>query len=132
MSNLWNSYRYIRQTITNPNSRDYQRYGHLGCDWQSFREFQTYVLATLGERPSDQHLLSRKDTEQGWHEGNLVWSLRRQIARRSPRISHFIKVGRRQVCLTEYCEIHNLRYWTFMKYHRRGLSLRECRQRAQR
>lgn len=120
----FNNYRYIRETYNNPRCSTY-----LGgeCPWTSYLEFYLFMLDHMPPRPSPKHVLSRKNAGQHWEPGNIVWSLRKEIARRSPKVSKQIPMGRGWITAWDYCQRHNLNYTRFLRRLRRGMTVRQAR-----
>lgn len=72
----YSSWAAMKQRCLNPNNTGYATYGGAGvavCDrWLSFDNF----LADMGERPSADHCLSRKNDSGNYEPGNVVWGLK--------------------------------------------------------
>ena len=71
---IWSN---IKSRTRNPNSKSYKDYGARGiavCDeWLNDVEaFYNHV----GPRPSNAHSLERKNNDEGYQPGNVVWALR--------------------------------------------------------
>lgn len=76
MHMLW---KRLKARCLNPKSADYKDYGARGITiyepWiNDFTEFDNYVLANLGERPSKEYSLDRIDNNLGYQPGNIRWA----------------------------------------------------------
>lgn len=62
----------MRRRCNEPTHKDYDKYSKLGYDkaWDDFAIF----LACVGERPSLEHTLDRKDNSIGYFPGNVRWA----------------------------------------------------------
>lgn len=83
----WKHYLYsiwsgIIQRTTNPNAASFLNYGHRGitvCDrWKIFINFYKDIISTIGERPSDNHLLDRINNDGNYEIDNVKWSTPRE------------------------------------------------------
>ena len=86
---------FIRNKIIgaceNPQHIDYGRIGALGikvCErWRQRRggltNFQTDILAEIGDRPSMSHGLTRIDQTKDFEPGNLAWMTNKDRGRRA-------------------------------------------------
>lgn len=69
------------QRCTNPNHENWHRYGGRGitvCErWRSFNLF----LEDMGERPSRNHTIDRKDTSGNYEPGKCRWATKTEQSR---------------------------------------------------
>lgn len=100
IATLFVVYKSMLDRCYNPKARSYQWYGARGiqvCDrWRkSFNAFALYV----GQRPSKDHQLDRKDNDGNYEPNNVKWSTRTEqsLNRRSNRILEFR--GRKQAMI---------------------------------
>ena len=78
---IWNAYRYIREIRQRPAHRDYAWAHQLPLEWDTYREFEAYIVAEVGLPPSATHRLCRRDRDQGWIADNLEWRTAKDQAR---------------------------------------------------
>jgi len=120
---LFNTYRNIRQVSANPNNRTYKITKRNGvdpyCEWNSFQEFYTWVLATLGEPPWPGARLVRKNQLKPWTRRNLEWNTHLAQGRRLVS-THKIKYRGRTQTLTEWAQELNISHWTVRQRIHRG------------
>ena len=73
-SPIYKIWQMMRDRCQNPESGGYENYGARGIKvcarWQSFPNF----LADMGERPSDEHTIERKENDGDYEPGNCVWA----------------------------------------------------------
>lgn len=88
----------------NQNVKEYFRYGGRGivvCErWRSFENF----LADMGERPSAEHSIDRKDNNGNYEPGNCRWATRKQQGR-NKRNNYLLTVNGVTKTLPEWAEI---------------------------
>ena len=79
-SKTYSSWGSAKDRATNPESKDFHRYGAVGIGfadrWQSFENF----LADMGERPAGT-TLDRIDGTKGYQPGNCRWATAEEQAR---------------------------------------------------
>lgn len=77
----YRSWSMMIQRCTNPNRDNYKYYGGRGvsvCErWMSFANF----VSDLGERPSANHCLSRRNDRGDYGPGNTSWKLKSENIR---------------------------------------------------
>jgi hypothetical protein len=92
----YTSWRAMHKRCSDPNNKDWARYGARGisvCErWNSFEAF----LADNGPRPSLKHELDRIDPNGNYQPGNTRWALE-DVQANNRRNSRFLTInGRRQ------------------------------------
>lgn len=115
----------MRQRCSNPNNKNFYRYGGRGisvCDrWSEFTSF----ISDVGERPSDKHSLERKDNSKGYEPGNCRWATQSEQARNTSR-NVIITVRGKRMTLVEAIEIYGGRYGTVLYRLKKGTPAEEA------
>lgn len=79
---VWKS---MRTRCNNPNTLSWKRYGGRGikvCErWNSYDTF----LSDMGQRPSPNHTLDRRDNAQGYDPSNCRWATRKEQSENTRR-----------------------------------------------
>lgn len=99
---------HMIQRCTNPKDPRYPSYGGRGirvCDrWRaSFADF----LADVGERPSSEHSIDRKDNDGNYEPGNVRWATRLEQAN-NQRSNRRITMNDVTRTLAEWCAIRGV------------------------
>lgn len=100
----WHAWIDMRRRCTDPARKAWKDYGGRGilvcAAWiDSFEMF----LADMGERPSDQHSLGRRDNDKGYSPENCRWETKEEQAR-NRRSSRFYTVGDRTLTIAAWCK----------------------------
>lgn len=95
----------IKQRCHNENNQDYYRYGARGIflyePWRnSFKEFQYYILNTLGDRTNDSYQLDRIDNDGSYVPGNIRWVTPSQN-NKNKNNNVIINIGNKNVVLAD-------------------------------
>ncbi len=97
-----------------PNNNRYQNYGGRGikvCDrWYIFRHF----LADMGERPSRDHSIHRKDNNGDYEPGNCKWARWKEQAR-NRRSSRLLDFNGKTATVAEWSEITGIQSSTIRR-----------------
>lgn len=106
---LYNRWLLMRQRCNNPKNPNYSDYGGRGikiCErWNSFENF----IADMGEPPTPEHTLDRKDVNGDYSPENCRWS--DQIAQANNKTnSLFYTINGETRSLAEWCRIYNAPY----------------------
>lgn len=99
-----NSWAGMLQRCTNPNLEKFSRYGARGITvcrrWRKFENF----IKDMGQRPSPNHSLDRKNNNRGYFPANCRWATPKQQARNSAKNRILENRGERR-CLAEWAEL---------------------------
>ena len=91
------------QRCTNPKNTAYKRYGARGItvdpSWLDFSVF----LKDMGERPSINHSIDRKDNSLGYSKENCKWSTKKEQSRNMRR-NRIVEFEGKALCVTEWAE----------------------------
>lgn len=97
------------QRCSDPNHIGYDRYGAKGitvCDrWLSFENF----YADMGEPPTEQHSIERRDGSLGYFKDNCYWATRSQQARNTSQ-NHIITFRGKTQCLAAWASEVGIKY----------------------
>lgn len=110
-SPTYDTWRGMRSRCSNPNDGGWEAYGGRGitvCDrWADFRNF----LADMGERPSRDHEIDRKDNDGNYEPGNCRWATNKRNAR-NRRNNRQVLTPRGVMLLCEAAEVFGVDYGT--------------------
>lgn len=113
---VWSS---IQVRCHNRSARDYRRFGARGirvCD--AWRESYLAFIKDMGERPSDEHCLARRDRDKGYDRDNCYWGLKDE-ERRRPR-TQMIEIDGVTKSTVEWAKISGIPMTTIWSRVRRG------------
>ena len=72
----------IKNRCLSPNNSRYPKYGGAGITiCEEWRADYSLFLAAVGERPSLNHTLDRKDNSKGYEPGNVRWATQKEQQR---------------------------------------------------
>lgn len=116
----------IKQRCTNPNHPRYADYGGRGITlckrWLgSFEAF----LADMGERPSPDHSVDRKNNNRGYSPSNCRWATYTEQARNSRKCVG-VKIGKETKPIAAWCEHFGVQYATVKKRRQAGWTLQDA------
>lgn len=83
----------MRRRCEKENRPDYHRYGGRGIavceEWRSFEKF----FKDMGDRPSPQHSLERKDNDGPYCKGNCIWATKVEQGANTRKNRHITAFG---------------------------------------
>lgn len=102
------------------NAKDYPRYGGRGIkvcpEWSKYEQF----LADMGDRPSAEHSLDRKDTNGDYSPSNCKWSTRSEQQKNKTTTRTFTDgmfVGTLVECAAHLGLSKELAHWRFKNWN---------------
>lgn len=100
-----NCWKRIRQCCLNPDCHKYHLYGGRGitvCDrWRdSFEAF----YADMGDPPTAQHSIDRKDNNGPYSPGNCRWATRKEQANNT-RLNHFLPLNNQLKTISQWADV---------------------------
>jgi len=103
-TNEYSIWSKIVTRCTNPETKDYPKYGGRGiqiCDrWRDFANF----FADVGHRPSLQHSLDRINNNGNYEPGNVRWATAKEQAR-NRRGNHLVCLNGKVMTKAEALEL---------------------------
>ena len=100
----------MKERCSNHNAINYERYGGRGItvcpEWQS--DFPSF-LRDMGECPSAEHSLERKNNSEGYSKGNCVWATRIEQAN-NKRNNVFVEFAGQTKSVAAWCRELGLNY----------------------
>lgn len=122
-------WRWMISVTQNPNHPSYCKHGALGidCHWRKgqYRNFESWLIAALGHRPTPKHILGRKDKFGDFAPGNLHWELPQERGRNNPKQNVYVAYGRQKKTISEWSEELDIKYWTLRRRLIKGLTIKE-------
>lgn len=124
----YNQYRYMRSVINTESMSQHQTLKQPEIEFSNYWEFEEFVLKRLGPRPSPNHVLTRRQYDQGWVRTNIYWALPQERSRKyyAQSMNTGLSYRGRPVSIIDYCELKNLNYWTFINMRRQGRDNKAC------
>ena len=121
-----------RSAINNCHTRKaggFANYGALGVTvclrWRGPHGFE-HFLEDMGQKPTEQHMLSRRNKSVGFTPANSYWATDREV-RRNTRQSTMYTVGTRTQCLVDWAAEHDIPKNTLhYRVVTRGMTMRDA------
>lgn len=118
---MWKS---IKQRCFNKNSKSYHRYGGRGItlfkSWiKDYKAFEKYLLDNLGNKPTANHQLDRKNNDGNYEPGNLRWSTPKENCNNTS-VNRFITINGITKTISEWAEFSNIKPHTILKRLKNG------------
>lgn len=113
----------IKERCYVPSTRGYENYGGRGITMsESWRDSFEAFLADMGNRPSSQHEIDRKDTNGNYERGNCRW-VTRIVNARNKRNGRILEFNGRSLCISEWAEELGIEPHVISTRLRRGWSV---------
>lgn len=110
-SKEYQSWAHMISRCTNPNTNRYSIYGGRGIsvdsEWMGKNGFNNF-LKDMGERPSKQHSLDRKDNNGNYSKENCKWSTRIEQAQ-NKRNNHWEEYNGEKKVVNEWARVLGIR-----------------------
>lgn len=120
----WQAWKDMKARCSNPNLKNYARYGGRGirvCErWLKFENF----LADMGIRP-DGMTLERKENDGDYEPGNCRWATRLEQARNTRR-NRYIEIDGKRLTLSEWARDRGVSRFLIRDRIDAGISAREA------
>lgn len=126
-TSLYSTWNGIKNRCFNKEAINYKDYGARGITmhkpWsESFSAFRDYILLTIGNKPSEDYSLDRKDSSKHYAPGNIRWATRTQQNNNSRRNLVITHCGL-TMTLSEWCSYLNIGYRkTYERLYKLGWS----------
>ncbi len=122
-------YRWMRQATQCPNHADYKNYGASGitCYWgpRTYDEFYAWLINTLGERPSIEHVLGRKNKQGNYEPGNLEWQTAQQRSDKKVRQNVYITYKRKTKTMSNWARELGINYHCLIRRYHEGWPMKD-------
>lgn len=97
----------MRRRCRNQNDKSYERYGGRGISvdprWDTFERF----LADMGEPPSPDHQIERKDNDGPYSPENCIWATRQRQANNKSN-NRLLEIGGVYKTLAQWCRDYSI------------------------
>jgi hypothetical protein len=98
----------MKSRCDNPNNIEYKNYGGRGITyystWKQFDNFYSYIMHSIGERPTLQHSLDRINNDKGYEPGNIKWSTDQEQSNNT-RKNIFLEYNGQTKTISQWSEI---------------------------
>jgi hypothetical protein len=124
---LYNTYYNMRSRCYNKNNKEYQHYGGRGikvCD-EWLDSFQSFYDWSMNNGYKDNLTIDRIDNDIGYSPSNCRW-VNLSTQQRNKRNNRIITINGITHCITEWCEILNLKLNTVYKRLRYGWTIEKA------
>jgi len=112
----------MQRRCTNPQRRDYHRYGGRGirvCERWTGSDGYAAFLADMGRKPRRGYSLERRNVDGNYEPANCCWATARE-QQRNRRNNHRVTLGNETRCLVEWCERLGMKLATVCARIQRG------------
>lgn len=124
---LYRVWSTIKDRCYNMNSKDYNNYGGRGIkmydDWRN--DFQVFYEWAMSNGYDDNLTIDRIDNNGNYEPNNCRWFTITQ-QNRNKRTCKYYTIGGETRCLSEWCEIYNVRYSKVWQRVKHGWSIEEA------
>lgn len=125
----YGKYRWMVSVTQCPNHPSYGKYGAQGiqCYWQpyQYKEFEHWLLSTLGHQPTPKHQLCRIDKSGDWVPGNIRWMLPKQRSRTMTKQNVYATYKRKKQVISDWADELGIPFYTLRRRVARGIPIKD-------
>jgi hypothetical protein len=111
VASWYRAWTHMKDRCLNKSNKDYHLYGGRGITVCQKLMDAAGFYEDMGDRPTSEHTLERKDNDGNYEPGNCVWATKKEQGR-NRSTNHLITYNGRTLCITEWAEILGIPYRT--------------------
>ena len=125
---IYFSWKNMQDRCLNKNCSSYKNYGGRGIkicsEWLGRNGFRNFYK-DMGDKPSDQHSIDRRDNNGNYEPDNCRWATRIEQAN-NKRNNRYYKYENESLTITQWCRKLGINSWTVKSRIKRGASFEEA------
>ena len=124
---LYNIWYNMNRRCFNKNAKDYKNYGAKGIKvYKNWREdFYTFYEWAINNNYNKDLTLDRIDNNKDYCPENCRWVTLKQQHRNYSQNRNYI-INKEEKCLTEWCELYNIKFTTVIYRLNKGMDIVEA------